>query len=310
MQHDDFVHSLAARKRYWSRSLRGWGPFSGAQPNAGHSALARLDRSDMLLHTVTQNVDGLHQRAGSLRVSELHGSAHAVRCLSCGATSSRQHMQNQLHALNYWWVRKTREQQAQAELRADGDADLVLLDEDERAFRIPPCSACGGVLKTDVTFFGDTVPAELKASTLAFAREADGVLVVGTSLMVLSAFRLVETAAAHGAPVAVVNLGEPVWKRRECRISKWRRRAARRSHVSPKTSWRDMTGAGPNRCPHVHRTLWTMRTAAETIMGAEDRRRRPNMRRLARNGRDLPAPGSMRHRIAFLDTHRVWIHKN
>lgn len=208
VQHDDFVHSLAARKRYWSRSLRGWGPFSGAQPNAGHSALARLDRSDMLLHTVTQNVDGLHQRAGSLRVSELHGSAHAVRCLSCGATSSRQHMQNQLHALNYWWVRKTREQQAQAELRADGDADLVLLDEDERAFRIPPCSACGGVLKTDVTFFGDTVPAELKASTLAFAREADGVLVVGTSLMVLSAFRLVETAAAHGAPVAVVNLGE------------------------------------------------------------------------------------------------------
>ena len=84
----------------------------------------------------------------------------------------------------------------------------MLLDEDERAFRIPPCSACGGVLKTDVTFFGDTVPAELKASTLAFAREADGVLVVGTSLMVLSAFRLVETAAAHGAPVAVVNLGE------------------------------------------------------------------------------------------------------
>ena len=152
VQHDDFISNVASRKRYWSRSLRGWTPFANAQPNSGHEALARLDEANMLLHIVTQNVDGLHQRAGAARVSELHGTAHDVRCLSCGTRYSRQHMQRRLHALNYWWLRKTREEQQKAELRADGDAELALLAEDEAAFRIPPCSACGGVLKTDVTF--------------------------------------------------------------------------------------------------------------------------------------------------------------
>ena len=139
---------------------------------------------------------------------ELHGSAHTVRCLSCGSTYSRQHVQAQLQALNYWWLRKTCEEQNSAELRADGDAELALLPEDEPYFRIPPCSTCGGVLKTDVTFFGDSLPAATKAHSLEMAREASGVLVAGTSLMVLSAFRLVATAAAKGAPIAVVNMGE------------------------------------------------------------------------------------------------------
>jgi len=171
---------------------------------SGHDALARLDQAQLLLHIITQNVDGLHQQAGAARVLELHGSAHAVRCLSCGARYSRQHVQSQLTALNWWWLRKTREEQRKAELRAE----LALLPEDEGAFRVPPCGACGGVLKTDVTFFGDSLPSSFKAHTLKLAREADGVLVAGTSLMVLSAFRLVEAAAAKGAPIAVVNLGQ------------------------------------------------------------------------------------------------------
>jgi NAD-dependent deacetylase sirtuin 4 len=208
VQHDDFIGNVAARKRYWSRSLRGWAPFSNAQPNAGHQALAKLDHAQQLLHIITQNVDGLHQRAGATGVSELHGSAHAVRCLDCGSTYSRQHVQGQLAALNYWWLRKTREEQQNAELRADGDAELALLPDDEPSFRIPPCAACGGVLKTDVTFFGDSLPVATKARSLELAQEASGVLVAGTSLSVLSAFRLVETAAANGAPIAVVNLGE------------------------------------------------------------------------------------------------------
>jgi NAD-dependent deacetylase sirtuin 4 len=208
VQHDEFVGSESRRKHYWSRSLRGWTPFASAQPNSGHDALARLDRAQLLLHIITQNVDGLHQQAGAARVLELHGSAHAVRCLSCGARYSRQHVQSQLTALNWWWLRKTREEQRKAELRADGDAELALLPEDEGAFRVPPCGACGGVLKTDVTFFGDSLPSSFKARTLELAREADGVLVAGTSLMVLSAFRLVEAAAAKGAPIAVVNLGQ------------------------------------------------------------------------------------------------------
>ena len=228
VQHDDFVGNVASRKRYWSRSLRGWAPFSNAQPNAGHTALARLDDADMLLHIITQNVDGLHQRAGAARVSELHGTAHAVRCLSCGTRYSRQHVQNQLQALNYWWLRKMREEQKDAELRADGDAELALLAEDESAFRIPPCGACGGVLKTDVTFFGDSLPLATKERTLELAREADGVLVAGTSLMVLSAFRLVETAAANGTPVAVVNLARHAWTRRACHTSRWKHHVARR----------------------------------------------------------------------------------
>ena len=208
VQHDEFVGSESRRKHYWSRSLRGWTPFASAQPNSGHDALARLDQAQLLLHIITQNVDGLHQQAGAVRVLELHGSAHAVRCLSCGARYSRQHVQSQLTALNWWWLRKTREEHRKAGLRADGDAELALLPEDEGAFRVPPCGACGGVLKTDVTFFGDSLPSPFKARTLELAREADGVLVAGTSLMVLSAFRLVEAAAAKGAPIAVVNLGQ------------------------------------------------------------------------------------------------------
>ena len=208
VQHDEFVGSESRRKHYWSRSLRGWTPFASAQPNSGHDALARLDQAQLLLNIITQNVDGLHQQAGAVRVLELHGSAHAVRCLSCGARYSRQHVQSQLTALNWWWLRKTREEQQKAELRADGDAELALLPEDEGAFRVPPCGACGGVLKTDVTFFGDSLPSPFKARTLELAREADGVLVAGTSLMVLSAFRLVEAAAEKGAPIAVVNLGQ------------------------------------------------------------------------------------------------------
>jgi NAD-dependent SIR2 family protein deacetylase len=117
VQHDEFVGSESRRKHYWSRSLRGWTPFASAQPNSGHDALARLDQAQLLLHIITQNVDGLHQQAGAVRVLELHGSAHAVRCLSCGARYSRQHVQSQLTALNWWWLRKTREEQRKAERR-------------------------------------------------------------------------------------------------------------------------------------------------------------------------------------------------
>ncbi len=193
-----FMAQAATRQRYWARSLLGWSRFGRAQPNATHHALAVLEADGRVELLLTQNVDGLHQRAGSQTVIDLHGRLDQVRCIGCGALSPREELQQRLDAANPGWL------QLQAGIAPDGDADLEV---DFSGFQVPACTHCGGILKPDVVFFGESVPRERVAAVQAHLERADAVLVVGSSLMVYSGFRFVDAAARAGLPVAAVNLG-------------------------------------------------------------------------------------------------------
>ncbi|MGE5625283.1 MAG: NAD-dependent protein deacetylase [Bacillota bacterium] len=199
VQQRDFVTSHAVRQRYWARSLVGWRHFSRAEPNTAHLALARLERGGPLRHLVTQNVDGLHQRAGSRAVTDLHGRLDEVLCLSCGLRVFRQAFQTELEARNPEWTVLS------AAHAPDGDADLE--NRDFSQFDVPPCRRCGGIMKPAVVFFGDAIPPEQTRAALDAVGSADALLVAGSSLMVWSGYRLVRAAAEAGKPVAAVNLG-------------------------------------------------------------------------------------------------------
>lgn len=199
IQGSEFRQSEAARKRYWARSMLGWPRLAQALPNAAHQALAQLQAAGHLGAILTQNVDGLHQQAGSRDVLELHGSIHAVRCLACSTPYGRAEIQAQLERSNPAFA------QLQAEVLPDGDAQLE--PDADAAFHVPACTACGGMLQPDVVFFGDGVPAARSAQAEALARDCDAMLVVGSSLMVLSGFRFARMAAAAGKPVAAINRG-------------------------------------------------------------------------------------------------------
>ncbi|MFT8245037.1 NAD-dependent protein deacetylase [Roseomonas sp. BN140053] len=194
-----FTGSHATRQRYWARSLIGWRTFGRVQPNGTHAALARLEaqgRSELLL---TQNVDRLHQAAGSRRVIDLHGRLDVVRCLRCDATLPREALQAELARRNPDWAA------LDAAEAPDGDADLD--GPDFSTFDIPDCAQCGGLLKPDVVFFGENVPKPRVEEAFAALERADAMLIVGSSLMVWSGFRFVQAAARAGLPMAAVNLG-------------------------------------------------------------------------------------------------------
>lgn len=193
-----FMADAAVRRRYWARSLVGWPRFGQARPNVTHRALAVLEADGRVELLLTQNVDGLHQRAGSCNVIDLHGRLDEVRCMGCEARSPRQALQQRLLDANPAWAA------LQATQAPDGDADL---EGDFSGFVVPDCTVCGGLLKPDVVFFGENVPRERVAAVHAHLQRADAVLVVGSSLMVYSGFRFVEAAARAGLPVAAVNLG-------------------------------------------------------------------------------------------------------
>lgn len=199
VQQREFVGQHATRQRYWARSLLGWRYFSKARPNAAHAALARLEAAGRVRHLITQNVDGLHQQAGSRAVTDLHGRLDEVQCLTCGARISRAVMQAELEARNPDWLALS------ATLAPDGDADLD--GEEFDRFDVPACADCGGVLKPAVVFFGDSIPAADSQRALDEVQNADALLVVGSSLMVWSGFRLARAAAEQGIPVAAINLG-------------------------------------------------------------------------------------------------------
>lgn len=194
----DFTASEAVRRRYWARSLVGWRHFTAAEPNPAHRVLAALERAGILLHLITQNVDGLHQRAGSRAVTDLHGRLDEVECLACYARRPREVFQAELLARNPQWAALG------ADAAPDGDADLEALDFS--GFEIPACG-CGGVLKPAVVFFGDAIPPARTRAALGAVESADALLVVGSSLMVWSGYRLVRAAAERGVPVVAVNLG-------------------------------------------------------------------------------------------------------
>lgn len=195
----DFLRDPAVRQRYWGRSIVGWPRFARARPNAAHLALAEIEQAGRLAAIVTQNVDGLHQQAGSRAVTDLHGRLDAVRCLGCDAVQSRASVQLELERLNPGWP------PAPAASGPDGDAQLG--DVDYHDVVVPDCTCCGGLLRPAVVFFGESlVPATASAAADRFAA-ADAVLVAGSSLTVFSGFRLVRDAAARGVPVASVSLG-------------------------------------------------------------------------------------------------------
>ena len=195
-----FMAEETTRRRYWARSLIGWRRFRQARPNEAHRALARLEAMGKCGVLLTQNVDRLHQAAGSVRVIDLHGRLDLVRCMGCERRMSRDELQRDLCRLNAEWLG------LDAADAPDGDADLV--SADFSSFRIPSCRGCGGVLKPDVVFFGENVPRDRVDAALRHLDEADAMLVVGSSLMVYSGYRFVEKAARAGKPAAAVNLGQ------------------------------------------------------------------------------------------------------
>ncbi|MDZ7670399.1 MAG: NAD-dependent protein deacetylase [Gammaproteobacteria bacterium] len=200
MQMQDFVASESARRRYWARSMLGWPVMARARPNAAHQALAELEQAGIVAGLITQNVDGLHQQAGHRDVLELHGSLATVVCLDCGTRSSRRRLQERLEQDNAFL------REVSAAAAPDGDADLAG-SVDLSAFAVPVCLACGGRLKPDVVFYGDSVPRPRVAQAYALIESADAVLIVGSSLMVFSSFRFCRRARELGIPLAAVNQG-------------------------------------------------------------------------------------------------------
>lgn len=194
-----FVGDAVARKRYWARSMLGWRTMAGASPTVAHRALAHLESEGHVQLLVTQNVDGLHNAAGSQQVIDLHGRIDTVCCLGCAARSSRRALQDELLHRNPGWAA------LDARSAPDGDADLT--DQDFAQFDVPCCVQCGGMLKPDVVFFGESVPRDRVTAVREALTQADAMLVVGSSLMVYSGYRFVEEAVSAGKPVAVVNIG-------------------------------------------------------------------------------------------------------
>lgn len=199
MQHQQFMSSHAARQRYWARALVGFRTLHRARPGIAHTALAQLEVEGLVAGVITQNVDGLHQKAGSRRVIDLHGRAEQVRCMACGALRMRHDLHAELAECNPHWLDR------KSAARPDGDADL---EGDFSDFQVPGCRRCGqGVWKPDVVFFGDRVPGDRVARARAMIDEASGLLVVGSSLMVYSGYRFVRQAAGANKPIACLNLG-------------------------------------------------------------------------------------------------------
>jgi NAD-dependent SIR2 family protein deacetylase len=203
MQHGEFVGSPEARQRYWARAFSGWERFAAARPNAAHTAVAALQRAGLVGGIITQNVDGLHQRAGARDVLELHGSLGRVLCLDCEEPYTREQVHDWLVDANPGFAARA----GSGEVRPDGD--VVLAEDVVRRFRAPRCLVCGGDrLKPDVVFFGGSVPKPLVEQAFAMLERAGMLLVLGSSLRVMSGYRFVRRAARDGIPVGVVTRGE------------------------------------------------------------------------------------------------------
>jgi len=200
MTYEEFVGAADGRRRYWARSHLGWRTIKAARPNAGHQAVAALAARGHLTGVITQNVDGLHQAAGTPGVVDLHGRLDRVICLSCKETSTRVALDDRLRTANPEFDPAT------TRINPDGDVDLP--EDTVRGFRVVDCTDCGGVLKPDVVFFGENVPPPRVSRCAGLVDAADAVLVLGSSLAVMSGLRFVRRAATDGKPVLIVNRGE------------------------------------------------------------------------------------------------------
>ncbi len=200
VDHQAFLRSPDVRRRYWARSFLGWPTIGQAMPGRGHKVLAELEALGRIALTITQNVDGLHQKAGSRAVLELHGGIAHVICLDCSVRYPRAELQDWMRAANPEFARAT------APAAPDGDADTA--EGFDAGFAVPACPSCAGRLKPDVVFFGDNVPKERVGAGMTAIEAAAGLVIVGSSLMVYSGFRFAEHAHRQGKPVVAINLGK------------------------------------------------------------------------------------------------------
>jgi NAD-dependent SIR2 family protein deacetylase len=198
MTFNQFLSDLDYRKRYWAGSQLGWRRFDAAQPNAGHRALASLELDGRVNGVITQNVDGLHLRAGSQRVVDLHGTMDRVRCLRCGQLYARTDISARLEELNPWLANPD-----SVQLGPDGDVEIDSVDQ----FQLADCSACGGVLKPDIVFFGEFIPREKFIEASALVQKAEALIIAGSSLVVNSGIRLLDHATRRRIPVIILNRG-------------------------------------------------------------------------------------------------------
>ncbi len=196
----DFIADENIRKRYWARSLAGWRHFGKARPNKAHKALSVLEKNGYIQHLVTQNVDRLHQLAGSRSVTDLHGRLDRVVCLQCNRSIPRSEMQTKLERQNPGFVN------LKAEYAPDGDAKIESTHFE--LFNLVPCDRCGGILKPEVVFYGENVPPDRVERAMAELGQSNAVMVVGSSLMVYSGFRFCRAAISMGLPMAAINLGK------------------------------------------------------------------------------------------------------
>jgi len=201
----DFLRSAAVRRRYWARASAGWERIRVARPGPAHQAIAALERRGAVTCVITQNVDRLHQAAGSRRVVELHGALAEVTCLDCGRFEDRDAVQARLREANAAWDGRHAMAAQGAQAAPDGDADLS--DDAVAAFAVPDCTICGGVLKPHVVFFGENVPRVVVDQAFAALDDADALLVAGTSLAVFSGYRFLRRAAERGIWIGIVNRG-------------------------------------------------------------------------------------------------------
>ena len=199
MTYQEFVSGPTAQRRYWARSFLGWSRMRHAEPNPSHHALARLGAVGRTPLLITQNVDGLHERAGTPAVCALHGRIADVVCLSCRHRTGRTVLQERMTRLNPGFSAAHRS----VATRPDGDVELESTD----GFEVPACEVCGGVLKPDVVFFGENVPKDRVQRCYDAVGAADALLVAGSSLTVLSGLRFVRHATKLGIPVVIVNRG-------------------------------------------------------------------------------------------------------
>jgi NAD-dependent SIR2 family protein deacetylase len=197
-----FTSDPVFRQRYWARNHLGWRHMDDTQPNAGHRAVAALERDGVVNGVITQNVDLLHTKAGSRDVINLHGTYAQVICLSCGHSMSRAGLAEELDALNPGFTERV---EAVGDLAVAPDADAVVADT--AAFRYLDCALCGGMLKPDIVYFGESVPKGVVQQSFSRVEDAEALLVAGSSLTVFSGYRFVRHAAALGIPVAIVNRG-------------------------------------------------------------------------------------------------------
>lgn len=191
-----YLADEAARRRYWVGGHLGWRAFASAQPNGAHLALAQMERDDLVSGIITQNVDGLHLRAGSSHVVEVHGTMRRVLCLRCGQVFDRRDIATQIEELNPWITVPEN-----IVLNPDGD----VAPESSDGFVVPACTVCGGMLKPDVVFFGEFVPTDRFRAAESLLRGSEALIVAGSSLVVNSGVRLVERARRRGIPLIIVN---------------------------------------------------------------------------------------------------------